>query len=145
MVSLSTGHKRKAVQIDEKINKEILTALENMHESEDVPWYVLNVLATSVVGVRETDRFQIWTGTGANGKGLTKNLCAAAFGDYYYEPASTLFTDRSVSGSCLSSELAKLRGKRLCITSEAEPGDKLRLGLLKQCTGQDMIQARDLY
>ena len=98
MISLSTGHKRKAVQIDQEVNNEIITALESMHESEDVLWYVLNVLATSVVGVRETDRFQIWTGTGANGKGPTKNLCVAAFGDYYYEPASTLFADRAVSG-----------------------------------------------
>jgi putative DNA primase/helicase len=50
-----------------------------------------------------------------------------------------------VSGSVLSSELAKLKGKRICIASEAEPGDKLRAGLLKQCTGHDLIQARDLY
>ena len=145
MVSMSCGHKREDVQYDQEINGKITEALENMHASRDSLTYVLNVLATSVVGIRETDRFQIWTGTGANGKGLTKNLCAAAFGSYYYEPAITLFTDRSVSGSCLSSELAKLRGKRLCITSEAEPGDKLRPGLLKQCTGHDLIQARDLY
>eukprot|EP00873_Tetraselmis_striata_P020412 jgi/Tetstr1/440676/TSEL_028985.t1 len=119
--------------------------MESMHESEEVLWYVINTLATSVVGNRPNDRFQIWSGTGANGKGLTKNLVASAFGEYYYEPSAGLFAIRSISGNVLSSELAKLKGRRICIASEAEPGDKLRAGLLKQCTGHDLIQARDLY
>ena len=149
MVSMSTGHKRKAVEeaMNGHTEKHVLiqSTFDEIHQSKEVRDYVLNNIATSIVGIRERDRFQIWTGTGANGKGLTKNLAGSAFGEYYYEPASTLFADRSVTGSCLSSELAKLKGKRLCISSEAEPGDKLRAGLLKQCTGHDLIQARDIY
>jgi putative DNA primase/helicase len=40
-----------------------------------------------------------------------------------------------------------MKGKRLIITSEAEAlkDNKLRVGLLKKCTGLDKIQARDLY
>eukprot|EP00873_Tetraselmis_striata_P009643 jgi/Tetstr1/429907/TSEL_019772.t1 len=148
MVSMSTGHKRGDMEMymaGSDIGGEIFNSIESMHESGDVLWYVLKNLATSVVGNRPNDRFQIWSGTGANGKGLTKNLVGSAFGDYYYEPTAGLFASRSVSGSVLSSELAKLKGKRICIASEAEPGDKLRAGLLKQCTGHDLIQARDLY
>jgi P4 family phage/plasmid primase-like protien len=145
MVSSSTGHKRKAVHIDNDKSERIKSAIQSMHRSDDACRYLLHFLSTSVVGKRPKDCFQIWTGTGANGKGLTKNLAAAALGEYYYEPSSALFAHRSVSGSCLSSELAKLKGKRLCISSEAEPGDQLRIGLLKQCTGHDLVQARDLY
>jgi phage/plasmid-associated DNA primase len=70
-----------------------------------------------------------------------------ALGDYAYEPDQTLFSSRSVSGSCLSSELAMMKGKRLVITSETEASkdNKLRVGLLKKCSGHDQIQARDLY
>lgn len=148
MVSMSVGHTRADMEFhmdgsDE--SEEIIDSLQSMHESDEVLWYVMKTLATSVVGNRPNDRFQIWSGTGANGKGLTKNLVASAFGDYYYEPSAGLFATRSVSGSVLSSELAKLKGRRICIASEAEPGDKLRAGLLKQCTGHDLIQARDLY
>jgi phage/plasmid-associated DNA primase len=72
---------------------------------------------------------------------------AKAFGQYYYEPGQTLFSNRGVTGTCLSSEMAKLAGKRVCMTSETEAAadNKLRVGLLKQCTGYDLIQARDIY
>jgi putative DNA primase/helicase len=122
-----------------------MNAINNMHKSKDVQEFIMNTLSTSVVGNRPGDRFQIWTGTGANGKTLQKNLVATAFGGYYYEPSSTIFATRSISGNCLSPEIAKLKGKRIVITSESESGDKLRAGLIKQCSGQDTIQARDLY
>ena len=146
MVSMSTGHMKADVEnAGDDIKQEILIALESMHQSRAVYEYVLKWLATSVVGVRPVDRFQIWTGTGANGKGLTKNIAGAAFGDYFYEPTSAIFATRSISGTVLSPELADLKGKRLCITSEGESGDKLKCGTLKQCTGHDKIQARGLY
>ena len=145
MVTMSTGHTREDVEMGADLEDLIMHSLGEMHESPEVFDYVLNVLATSVVGARPVDRFSIWTGTCANGKGLTKNLCATALGEYYYEPSATVFSDRAVSSSCLSSELAKLRSKRLCITSEAEPGAKLRAGLLKQCSGHDLVQARDMW
>jgi phage/plasmid-associated DNA primase len=40
-----------------------------------------------------------------------------------------------------------MKGRRLVITSEAEASkdNKLRVSLLKNCTGHDKIQARDIY
>jgi hypothetical protein len=96
---------------------------------------MVNTLATSVVGDHLNDVFHIWSGTGANGKGLTNNLVATSFGEYYYEPSACLFASQSISGLVPSSELAKLKGKRVVIASEAEPGDKHRYGVLKQCSG----------
>jgi phage/plasmid-associated DNA primase len=132
MISMTTGHKQSDVETHmdgSEICDDIIHAVESMHEFEEVLWYVLKDIATSVVGNRPNDRFHIWSGSGGNGKGLTKNLVASAFGDYYYEPYAWLFASRSVSGSVLSSELAKLKGKRICVASEAEPGDKLRAEL----------------
>jgi phage/plasmid-associated DNA primase len=134
MISMSTGHKQSDVETHmagSKICDDIINAVESMQQSEEALWYVLNNIATSVVGNRPNDRFQTWSGSAANGKGLTKNLVASVFGDYYYEPSAGLFASRSVSGRVLSSELAKRKGKRICVASEAEPGDKLRAGLLK--------------
>ncbi len=58
----------------------------------------MHFLATSVTGARPKDTFHIWTGTGANGKGITKTLLEAAFGDggngYYYEPDAGLCSQR---------------------------------------------------
>jgi phage/plasmid-associated DNA primase len=97
------------------------------------------------VGYRPNDSFTIWTGTGANGKTLTKILAKTAFGGYFYEPDAGMFCVRAISGGSLSSELAKLKGKRLCMVSECESKDSLRVGLLKKISGHDQIQARDLY
>jgi P4 family phage/plasmid primase-like protien len=144
MVSMSTGHTRADLEANDGLTEEIMEAIGNMHQPDELS-YMINTLATSVVGDRPNDVFHIWSGTGANGKGLTKNLVATTFGEYYYEPSAGLFATRSVSGSVLSSELAKLKGRRVVIASEAESGDKLRAGLLKQCSGHDLIQARDLY
>jgi phage/plasmid-associated DNA primase len=143
MISTSTGHKQSDIEthmVGSETCDEIIDAVESMHESKEVLWYVLKNIATSVVGgSRPNDGFQIWSGTGANGKGLTKNLFASAFGDCDYKPSAGLFASRSVSGRVLNSELAKLEGKRSCIASEAEPGDTIQAGLMKQCTGQDLI------
>ncbi len=56
-----------------------------------------------------------------------------------------MFCVRAISGGSLSNELAKLKGKRLCMVSECESKDSLRVGLLKKISGHDQIQARDLY
>jgi len=104
-------------------------------------------LATSVVGHRLRDKFQIWTGNGANEKGFTITIMAKTFGWCYYEPGQTLFYNRWVTGTCLSNEMAKLADKRVCMTSETEAAsdNKLRVGLLKQCNGYDLIRARGLW
>jgi hypothetical protein len=70
-------------------------------------------------------------------------ITAKAFGEYYYEPGQAMFSNRGVVNTCLSNELAKLEGKRVCMTSETENltnsnvGGKLRVDMLKKCTGND--------
>jgi phage/plasmid-associated DNA primase len=116
-----------------------------MHNPE-VFEYIVNTLATFVHGDRPNDMFQIWTGTGANGKDLAKTIFAKAFGDYFKELGQAVFANRAISGSYLSNESAKLKGKIICMTSECEAvNDKLRVGIRMQCTCHDKIQARGLY
>ncbi len=150
MLTLNTRHSFSDVQsCDQDMLEEILFSFASFHESDEVFRYVMKFLATSVTGDRPKDTFHIWSGPGANGKSISKTLMAYAFGKggtgYYYEPDACLFAQRSVSGSCLNSALAKLKGKRICMPSEGESGDKLRAGLIKNVTGHDRIQARDIY
>jgi len=95
----------------------------------------VKTLATSFHGDRPNDKFMTSIGTGANGKGMIKTFFSKAFGDYFYEPGQAIFANRAVSRSCLSNELAKLKGKRICMTSECKAfNDKLCVGVLKKCT-----------
>jgi phage/plasmid-associated DNA primase len=146
IVTMSTGHFSKDVENDDHTTyDEIDVVLRGMHEFDESHKFVMHNLSTGLVGERVRDRYTMWTGSGGNGKGITKNIAACAFGEYYYEPGAGLFSNRSVSGSCLSSELSGLKGKRLCIISECESKDSLLTGLVKQCTGHDLIQSRDLF
>jgi phage/plasmid-associated DNA primase len=152
MVTMTVKMTRGQVEnCDKTIQAGILETIEGMHVDPEVYNFIIQTLATSVVGYRPRDKFQIWTGGGGNGKGLTKTIVDAAFGEYFYEPGQAMFSSRGVTATCLSSELAKLAGKRICMTSESEKNqdpskpNMLRSGLLKQRAGHDKIQARDLW
>jgi phage/plasmid-associated DNA primase len=90
--------------------------------------------------------FRFGWGRGGNGKGVSKIAFKRAFGTYFYEENGDMFASRSVgSSSSAYYNLAKLEAKRVCMQSECESGDKLRIGLLKQCSCKDTVSARALY
>ena len=51
-----------------------------MHNENEVFNFIVQTLATSVVKHRLRDKFQIWIGNGANGKGLKKTIMTKTFG-----------------------------------------------------------------
>ena len=145
MVSFSCGHKRSDLEECPNIC-EILEAIRSMFPSEPVFEYVIGVLASAISGDRVNQDFNIWSGCGANGKGLVKALCRVAFGDYFYEADAALFFSRSATKSSgAEPDKIKMKGRRLIITSEGEAGDTLRVGFLKNATGGDLIVARNLF
>lgn len=148
MLTMSTQHSMADVQNadpDGPIAQEILRAFYSMHTSKEMADYVLRRFATCVVGDRPIDAFDILTGSGSNGKTLTKAAMNSAFGDYFYEPSSGLLTQKRAAQGACSPEHAKLRGKRCTMPSEAENEETLQVGFLKNLMGGDKIQARDLY
>lgn len=139
MISLSTRHRRDDMVIREDMCNKITTVLNEMHGSGEVSQYMLHFLSTSLVGNRPENYFQIWTGCGEyDGRRLTKHLVASAFGGYYYEARSTLFTRTRTAGS----KMLKLKGKRICMSSECERGNKLCPVMLKPCLGGDTIRVK---
>jgi P4 family phage/plasmid primase-like protien len=81
----------------------------------------------------------------SNGKSKLITLFQSACGDYCDTlPVSLLTKKRGQSGAA-SPEVAKTKGKRLCVMQEPEEEDKLNEGLMKEITGNDEIEARKLY
>ena len=146
MISMSCGHKRSDVEFfDEGIANSIYDVITDMFDDQDMFSYVWGRLSSCVSGRRPCDAFDIWTGKGRNGKGVIKALMAQAYGGYYYEPDALVFTTKRQNSSGPCPELAKFKGKRCCMTSEANGGETLQLALLKKATGGDPIQARELH
>jgi len=77
---------------------------------------------------------------------MSKVAIKRAFGSYFYEENGGLFATRSVGKySDADGTLVNLEGKRVFMQSECKSGDRLRIGLLKQCSGKDTVSARALY
>ena len=107
--------------------------------------YVLKFLGTCLQGHVPDEKFYIWTGSGGNGKSLTIKLLLDSLGDYGTIIPVSLLTRKRAASNVASPELAKLKGKRFCVFQEPENDDVIQVGLMKELTGNDKIQARALY
>jgi putative DNA primase/helicase len=82
-------------------------------------------------------------GSGANGKTTLLNVLREILGDYSaLAPMEMLMKGRE---SRIPNDIARLRGSRLVICTEAEESMRLAENFIKQLTGGDAISARFLY
>lgn len=95
---------------------------------------------------REHAMFFVY-GTGANGKSTFLNIMRALFGELGAQASGDLLLERFGKGNtgAPSSDLARLRGKRLVAMSEVEDGQHFSDKTVKSYTGGDAITARYLY
>jgi P4 family phage/plasmid primase-like protien len=122
--------------------KSFIASLFEDQEKED---YLMDKLAGSVHGYKPEANILFLTGVGANGKTTLAALCAAALGEYYYQPDVKIFTCKRTSSSAASPDIAGTKGKRLVWASEPEESDKFQVGVLKNWSGGDKVQARELF
>jgi len=130
-------------------NDNLIREVENFFidilPGEHIRTYVLKYLGTCLQGHVPDEKFYIWTGGGGNGKSLTIKLLLDSLGDYGTIIPVSLLTQKRAASNVASPELAKLKGKRFCVFQEPENNDVIQVGLMKELTGNDKIQARALY
>lgn len=97
----------------------------------------------SLTGTTSEQCLFILHGTGANGKSVFLNTLQTLLGDYTTTAAADTLMVRRNEGP--RPDIARLRGSRFVVSTEAEDGQRLAESLIKQLTGQDRIVARHLY
>ena len=102
-------------------------------------------LASTLIGTIENQTFNIYTGTGRNGKSKLVELMALVLGDYKGTVPITLITQKRNSIGGTSSEVVQLMGTRYAVMQEPSKGDKINEGIMKEITGGDPIQGRALF
>lgn len=107
--------------------------------------YMWEHLASSLIGVNKDQTFNIYHGSGSNGKSALTDLMKHTLGDYYALVPISLITDKRVGIGGTSSELIQLKGKRYAVMQEPQKGMRLNEGVMKELSGGDMIQARALF
>jgi P4 family phage/plasmid primase-like protien len=107
--------------------------------------YMWEKLAAVLIGEKQDESFDIYFGSGSNGKSKLTKLMFKALGDYATVVPLSLLTDKRPSIGGTSSEVYALKGVRYAVSQEPSAGVIMNDGIVKELTGGDPLQARTLY
>ena len=133
---------------DSELNKIIIEVKDFIHKLFPIPEhnrYMWEHLASCLIGINKEQTFNIYHGSGSNGKSALTDLMKHTLGDYYASIPIALVTDKRVGIGGTSSELIQLKGKRYAVMQEPQKNMRLNEGVMKELSGGDMIQARALF
>ena len=143
-VLMSTGYSYNEERDEEKQYK-IKQFLTSIMPDEKEKQYLLTILASSLKGGNKHEIYPNFEGTGGNGKGTTVRLLELCLGNYIGTlPVSILTSKRQMAGNH-SSCLHKLMKKRVVVAQEPEKNVILNAELMKELTGGDKIEVRQIY
>ena len=127
------------------IMQEINQFIDELFPDKELRRYMWEHLASVLVGTNENQTFNIYTGSGRNGKSKLVDLMTKGLGDYKGTVPITLITQSRTSIGSTSSEIVQLMGTRYAVMQEPSKGDKINEGIMKEITGGDPIQGRALF
>jgi P4 family phage/plasmid primase-like protien len=150
-ISMTTGldyrpiqHYRESKE-SEAVIAEIEKFMKELFPNENLREYMWDHLASTLMGSNENQTFNIYIGSGANGKSMLINLMAKVLGEYKGTVPITLITQKRNSIGSSSSEVYQLIGTRYAVMQEPSKGDVINEGVMKEITGGDPIQCRALF
>lgn len=128
-----------------RIRAEIEEFLRQLFPVDELYEYMMNHLASALIGYTKAQTFTIYNGVGRNGKSALMELMGLVLGEYKGTVPITAVTQKRTNIGSASPEIAKLCGVRFAVMQEPTKGDRLNDGIMKELTGTDPIQARQLY
>ena len=135
--------------LNNKSNKEnveqIKLFMKQLFPIKELEDYMWEHLASVLIGTNENQTFNIYTGSGCNGKSKLVELMSKGLGDYKATVPITLVTQKRGSIGGTSSEIVQLQGVRYAVMQEPSKGDRINEGIMKEITGGDPIQGRALF
>lgn len=136
-------------KLDETIHREsmddIMSFMEKLFPIDDLNKYMWDHLASCLIGVNKNQTFNIYRGSGSNGKSILTDLMTHVLGDYKGTVPITLVTEKRGSIGGTSSEIIQLKGIRYAVMQEPSKDMTINEGIMKELTGGDPVQGRALY
>lgn len=124
---------------------EIIDFMDKLFPVKSLRDYVWKQLAATLIGENRNQAFNIYRGSGSNGKSLLTDLMSLVLGEYYSDIPVTLVTEKRVGIGNTSSEVMQLKGVRFALMQEPSKDARINEGMMKQLTGDSKMQARALY
>ena len=128
-----------------QIGNNIRSFIEKIFPIPELNRYMWDHLSSVLIGSNKNQTFNIYHGSGSNGKSIMADFMSMALGEYKGTVPITLVTERRGNIGGTSDEVIKLKGVRYAVMQEPSKGVKLNEGVMKELTGGDPIQARGLY
>ena len=123
----------------------IIEFMEKLFPVPSLLTYMWDHLASCLIGSNKNQTFNVYHGSGSNGKSIIADLMSVTLGEYKGTVPITLVTEKRGLIGGTSDEVLKLKGVRYAVMQEPSKSVKLNEGIMKELTGGDPIQARGLY
>jgi P4 family phage/plasmid primase-like protien len=128
-----------------KIGNELTSFMEKLFPIPELNKYMWEHLASCLIGTNLNQTFNIYHGSGSNGKSILTDLMSHALGEYKGTVPITLVTEKRNAIGGTSSEIIQLKGIRYAVMQEPSKDTKINEGIMKELTGGDPVQGRALY
>jgi P4 family phage/plasmid primase-like protien len=129
----------------EGIPNDIMTFMEQLFPQPELCRYMWDHLASCLIGIKKEHAFNIYRGSGSNGKSILTDLMSQCLGDYKGTVPITLVTDKRSSIGGATPEIMQLKGVRYAVMQEPSKDAVINEGILKELTGGDPLLGRALY
>ncbi len=127
------------------ISDEIMSFMEQLFPQSDLCKYMWDHLASCLIGIKKEHAFNIYRGSGSNGKSILTDLMTQSLGDYKGTVPITLVTDKRSTLGSATPEIMQLKGVRYAVMQEPSKDAIINEGIMKELTGGDPLLGRALY
>ncbi|MEE9571491.1 MAG: phage/plasmid primase, P4 family, partial [Candidatus Neomarinimicrobiota bacterium] len=132
-------------QKHQTVKKEVETFFRQLFPNPALYKYMWEHLSSVLLGKNLNQTFNMYTGSGRNGKSKLVELMGTMLGDYKGTVPISLVTQKRGHIGGVSPEIAALKGIRYAVMQEPSKGMALNEGVMKELTGGDPIQGRKLF
>jgi len=124
---------------------EIYDFFDKIFPNKELRDYFLRLLSSCIEGANKEQQYYTWEGVGGNGKSKVVELMRLTFGDYQTSLQATVLTRKRPESGAANPDIMAIKNKRFIYLQEPDDKEPLNTSLMKQFSGEDMIEARRLY
>jgi P4 family phage/plasmid primase-like protien len=128
-----------------EIKNSVVDFMQKLFPVPNVNAYMWEHLASVLIGTTHNQTFNVYFGSGSNGKSLLVDLMSKVLGQYKAVVPLSLVTEKRAQIGGTSSEIIQLKGIRYGVMQESSKGTKINEGPMKEVTGGDDLTGRALF
>lgn len=124
---------------------EINDFMDKLFPQKELCKYMWDHLASVLIGIKKEHVFNIYRGSGSNGKSILSDLMSQSLGQYKGTVPINLVTDKRSTIGGATPEIMQLKAIRYAVMQEPSKDAVINEGILKELTGGDPLLGRALF